>query len=94
VFELTIDLFETSSSFRQFLLESPQLLNLDENLVVRCRASTHSSRSIVDVSIVGYTLHSNGGIVGASFRNVLVRYDENVAVDVFESSGNLLVVPN
>lgn len=92
VFKLTVDLLETRSPLREFLFEPPQLLNLDEDLVVRSRSSTHSRRSIVYISIVRDTLHADGWVIRASFRDVLVRCDKDVSKDVFERFRNLLVV--
>jgi hypothetical protein len=87
-----LDILDGDPVLVKVVLNTLELLNLDEDLLRRRKTSGKLRRGVVDVSVVSDAAHADGGIVGATLGDGLRRCDEDVAEDVLESASRSLVV--
>jgi hypothetical protein len=90
--QLLVDLNERISSRCEIALEFAELLDFNEDAIVRSISSSQFGRGVVHVAVVSHASHSDCGIIRAPLRDRLVGCDQDVAVDELEGSGSSLVV--
>lgn len=87
-----LQVFDGEPLLVEVVLDAPELLDLDEDLLRRRETTGELGRGVVDVSVVRHAAHPDCRVVGAALGDRLGGRDEDVAEDVFESASRSLVV--